>query len=230
MTTQSAADIASVLKKSGFFGTVSEEVLGRVSRMSRFEKYGKDEVVFADSAPCTGMYIVASGAIKIYKIGPDGREHVVHLAEPGDSFGEAALFLDSMSFPAYAGAVKPSSVVFIPKKPMLELLGSDHSLCLQVLGSLASWTHKLVNKLETLALKDAGSRFASYLLSKADAATGKVDLRTPKRTLAAHLAVSSETLSRLLNRFEAQGLIVSSGRSIRITDLKGLIKISEAEN
>jgi len=217
--------IASTLRSSGFFGTVSESLLDRIARMSKLETYDKGDLIFAEGNPCAGMYVVASGAVKVHKIGPDGREHVLHIAEPGDTFGEAAIFLGEEGYPAYAGAVLRSSVVFIPKRRLLEILGEESDLCFQILGSLAAWSHRLVGQLELLALRDAGSRLAAYIRERAGET--ELHLTIPKQTLAAHLGISSETLSRLLTRFEAQGLIESQGRRIRVLDPATLGEIAD---
>jgi len=230
MSKPSTIDIPMVLRTSGFFGRVSDELLSKIARMSKIRIFERGDLLFAEDTPCDGMYIVAVGAIKVYKIGPDGKEHVLHVAEPGETFGEVAMFLGSAGFPAYAGAIKNSSVVFIPKDRLMDLLSSESELCLQILASLAMWTHRLVTKLELLTLKDASSRLAGYIIQRTErAATGgsQFELSIPKHTLAAQLAVSSETISRLLNRFEAQGLIESEGRQIKITDREGLQEVAD---
>ncbi|MHB1001801.1 MAG: Crp/Fnr family transcriptional regulator [Armatimonadota bacterium] len=223
-------DVQAVLRKSGFFGRVSDDLLQKVTRMSKVIRYNKGELIFAEDTPCNGMYIVASGAVKVYKIGADGREHVLHVSEYGESFGEVALFLGSKGYPAYSSAVQNSDVIFIPKQPMLDLLENEPHVCTQVLGSLAMWTHRMVSKLEFLTLKDASSRLAGYILDRTvEVGSGKSDfnLSIPKQTLASQLAITSETLSRLLNRFEAQNLIEFEGRHITVTDREGLQEIAD---
>ena len=220
--------IADFLKNSDFFRAASDDLIEKLARMSKVERYDKGDLIFAEDNPCAGMYVVAAGAIKVYKIGPDGREHVLHVAEPGETFGEAAMFLGSVGYPAYAGAVKRSAVVFIPKRPMLELLESRPEMAIQILGSLATWTHRLVGKLEQVTLKDASSRLAEFVLSRATPGVSEFNLAIPKYTLAAQLAISSETLSRLLTRFEAEGLIESEGKHIRVLDREALGQISDA--
>lgn len=228
MPDNSRIDVKSILIKCGFFGKVSEELLSEIIRISKVVRYEKGELIFAEYSPCNGMYIVASGAVKIYKIGADGREHVLHVAETGDTFGEVALFMGDAGYPAYSAAVKNSAVIFIPKKPILSLLESEPRMATQVLGSLAMWTHKLVMKLEYLTLKDASSRLAGYILQQTDNSNKKdFELSIPKQTLAAHLAISSETLSRLLTRFEAQMIIESNGKHISVKDFDSLHEISE---
>lgn len=230
--TETISEITAILKSSAFLSNASDELLRKLSAFAKTETYSKDDLIFADGSPCYGMYIVESGAIKIYKIGPDGREHVLHVAGSGDCFGEAALFLGK-GYPAYAGAVKSSKVILLRKAPFIKLLEDEPHLCFQLLGSMAVWTHRLVTKLEILTLKDASARLAQYLVSaippaklqKSDEV--EVDLSIPKQTLAAHLAISGETLSRLLTRFEAQGYIESRGRHVTILDLAGLRELSE---
>lgn len=228
MPEKTGIDVRSVLVKCGFFGEVSEELLSEIVRITKIVRYDKGDLIFAEYSPCVGMYIVASGAVKIYKIGADGREHVLHVAEPGDTFGEVALFMGDAGYPAYAAAVRNSTAVLIPRKPILTLLESDPRMATQVLGSLAMWTHRLVMKLEYLTLKDASSRLAGYILQQTDNARKRdFELSIPKHTLAAHLAISSETLSRLLTRFEAQMMIESSGKRISVRDFDALREISE---
>lgn len=221
-------DITTALRESGFFSDTSDELVAKIARMSKFESYRKGELIFAEDNPCGGMYVVVSGAVKVYKIGPDGREHILHVAEPGDTFGEVAMFLGK-GYPAYAGAVKDSLTVFVRRQPLIDLLERSPDLCFEILGSLAAWTHRLVNKLENLTLHDASARLAQYLLSRTKPSQGvpEVVLTVPKQTLAAHLGISSETLSRLINRMEAAGVIAPEGRIIRIPDRAGLESVAE---
>jgi len=228
--TDQTLELTRALRASGFFGTVTDDLLRKIVRISKLERYAKGNLIFSEGMPCTGMYIVATGAVKIYKIGPDGREHVLHVAEPGDAFGEAAIFLGGKGYPAYAGAVRKTEVAFVPKRLLIEVLDEEPGLAFQILGSLAEWTHKLVAKLELLALKDASSRLAGYIMGHASLLpNGKTELNLaiPKQTLAAQLAMSSETLSRLLTRFEAEGLIDSEGKRIHVLKPEDLGDVSE---
>jgi len=228
VSAQTDISITQVLKSSGFLSAASEDVVPRIAGIASLIHYNRGDLIFAEGVSCQGMYIVGKGAVKIYKIGPDGREHVIHVAEPGDCFGEAAMFL-GQGYPAYAAAVKNSDLVFLRKTPFLELLEKESDLCFKLLGAMSIWSHRLVSKLELLTLRDTSSRLAGYLLSKANAADGLIKLEIPKQTLAAQLDMASETLSRLLNRFEAQGLIEVNGREIRIIDSTGLTELEEME-
>jgi len=217
--------IVQILKSSEFLSAAGDEAISQIAGTAYTVRYDKGDLIFAEGVECRGMYIVGKGAVKIFKIGPDGREHVIHVAEPGDIFGEAALFLGH-GYPAYAAAIKNSVLVLLRKSPFLELLRAQPELSLKLLGAMAVWAHRLVTKLELLTLKDASARLAEYLLSRTQ--NGDViELTIPKSTLAAQLDIAGETLSRLLNRFEAQGLIEVTGRRIIIRDKKMLSELAE---
>jgi CRP/FNR family transcriptional regulator len=94
------------------------------------------------------------------------------------------------------------------------------------MASMATWAHRLVSSIEALTLKDASSRFAAYLLAEARAGD-VVELGMPKQVLASHLGMTGETLSRLLARFEADGLIAARGRRIQLRSVEGLEEVAE---
>ncbi|MGC8862594.1 MAG: Crp/Fnr family transcriptional regulator [Armatimonadota bacterium] len=222
--------VLAALHASGFFSNLSEEDLRLIRPAAKRVNQPRNTVVFHEGEPCHGFYIVESGAIKLYKESADAREHVLHIALPGDCFGEAALFLGT-GYPASASAVKDSSLILLRKDEFLDVLRRNPEVAFSLMASMATWAHRLVQSIEALTLKDAGARFASYLLSKTrpNASAGAlIDLGITKQVLASHLGMTSETLSRLLARFEADGLIEVQGRKIRLNSVGELRKIAES--
>lgn len=49
----------------------------------------------------------------------------------------------------------------------------------------------------------------------------------PKQILASHLGISGETLSRLLAKFEADGIIYSQWKSVQIRSIERLREIED---
>lgn len=217
-------DIKQAIRTCGFLAAVDDDTVRLIAGTATVERHKAGDLIFPEGAECRGMFVVAKGAVKIYKIGPDGREHIVHIAEPGDVFGEAALFL-GLGYPANATAIKDSSLVLLRKGLFIDLIKSEPDLSFKLLGSMAIWAHRLVTKVELLTLRDASSRLAGYFLSKSEQET--IELNIPKHALAAQLDMASETLSRMLNKFEAQGIIAVHGRSITILSRKLLEETAE---
>jgi CRP/FNR family transcriptional regulator, dissimilatory nitrate respiration regulator len=225
-------DILKAIRDCGFLNDVDEQLLRSITAISRVVRQPRGTMVFNEGDACRGMYIVHSGAVKLFKTGPDGREHVLHVVMQGDCFGEAAMFLGT-GYPADAQAVTDSVLVLVRKEHCLGLLGKEPQLCFHLMGAMAIWSRRLVTKVEALTLKDASARLAGYLLKRSPrsaggvAAVSDIDLGVPKNVLASQLGISSETLSRLLARFEAQGIISSEGGNVTLLDRRELEEVAQ---
>jgi len=217
--------VLAAMRTCRFFENLDEQTLLLIRPAAKRVRQPKNTVVFNEGEPCRGFYIVESGAVKLYKESADAKEHVLHIAMPGDCFGEAALFL-GMGYPASAAAVRDSELILLRKDEFLQLLMERPEVSFRLMASMATWAHRLVSSIEALTLKDASSRFAAYLLAEARAGD-VVELGMPKQVLASHLGMTGETLSRLLARFEADGLIAARGRRIQLRSVEGLEEVAE---
>jgi CRP/FNR family transcriptional regulator len=219
-------DIAGVLASCSFFSQVDRPSQQRLVRMAQTRAFDKGEIIFQDGDEATGLYIVAEGLVRVYKLAPSGKEHVLHLAGPGMTFAEVAV-LGDFPLPAFAEAVEPTSCVMLPAAPFLQALRDDHRLCLQILSSMAMWIKSLVGLLEGIVLRDAAGRVAGYLLDAHAQQGGRIALPSLKKHIASHLNLTSETLSRTLRQLKEQRLIREEGAQLVLEDPTGLQKLTE---
>lgn len=212
-----------VLENCALFKKLDDASSERLLSMARRRSHPAGTTVFQQGDDPPGLYIVASGLVRLYKQGPTGREHVLHLAGPGQTFAEVAVMGD-FPCPATAQATEDSDCLMLPAAPFRRALRDDHSLCLQLLTGMSFWVHHLVGLLEDITLRDALGRVARYIH---DASTEDGEIRLPilKKHLASHLNLTSETLSRTLRRLTEAGLIEKlSAQSLRIIDPEGLLE------
>jgi CRP/FNR family transcriptional regulator len=219
-------DTAEVLAGCSFFSGIDARSRQRLLRMAQVREYRKGEVIFREGDPVPGVFIVGEGMVRIYKLAPTGKEHVLHLSGPGMTFAEVAV-LAGFACPATAEAIEPSRCVLLPTQPFARALQEDHVLCLQLLTSLGLWVRSLVSLLEGIVLRDAAGRVAAYLLQAQSEQGGTIALPGLKKHIASHLNLTSETLSRVLRQLREDGLISETDAGLTIEDPKALQRLVE---
>jgi CRP/FNR family transcriptional regulator, dissimilatory nitrate respiration regulator len=214
--------LVGTLRCCQLFSGLSGEDLMVIAGFVVTQKLAKDDYLFHEGEPSRGCYLVQSGAVNVHRVSAVGKEQVIHVFRSGESFAEASLASPS-GYPANARAVEPSTVLIIPKVPILELIGRRPDLALRMLGSMSSHLRVLVGMLDDLTLKDVETRLLNWLVKHGRGTpAGAIRLPGTKRVLAAELGTSSETLSRTLGRLRDARLISVSGKVIHVHDLPAL--------
>lgn len=198
-------DTLTIVDRCRLFARVKSERRTRLTAIAMHQEFSKGHIVFRQGEPPPGIYVVGSGLVRIYKLAPSGKEHILHLAGPGQTFAEVAV-MGGFDCPAFAEVIDDCEIALLPSKPIMDLLSSDHALCLELLVGLSAWVHHLTGLLEDVVLRDAAGRVARHLLAFAND-DGVVVLPGLKKHLASHLNLTSETLSRTLRRFTDAGWI-----------------------
>jgi len=214
------------INNSSLFNGLDDSELQALSDTIAVKKLKRGEILFLDGDLASGFYTVFEGRIRVFKSNPDGREYTIHVINPGQIFGEVAIF-DGKHFPASSSAIEKVVVGFIPKDRFLALIKEYPNISLKIIGSLARFLREYNQMVEDLALKEVPARIAGYLISKAVKTNANVvDLDIKKTELALKLGTISETLSRNLRKFIDNGIIKVDSQQITILDFNRLHSIA----
>jgi CRP/FNR family transcriptional regulator len=180
---------------------------------------GVGDYLFHQGSPVHGFYVVRRGAIKVHRLNSLGKEQVLHIFRPVESFGEESL-VASTGHSACACATEPSSVLLVARPPFLDLLHRHPDLTMGLLRSFYRHVQILVGLLDDLTLKDVKTRLANWLIQRCPnpASHRPVCIRLPstKRVLAAELGTVSETLSRTVAKLRDQHLLTTDGDTVTL--------------
>ena len=216
-----------IVARCSLFAQVDIARKQRLAQMSVVRRFDKSVTIFRQGDDCPGVYVVANGMVRVMKIGPSGKEHVLHMAGPGHTFGEVAAIGD-FPCPANAETVTAATCALIPADPFRALLGEDHQLCLEMITGLSVWVRQLISLMEDVVLRDAVGRVARFLLQSEADSDGTIKLPSLKRHVANHLNLTSETFSRTFGRLVEAGLVIelSNGR-VRLPNPDGLRAVTD---
>lgn len=222
-----SAELLKTLRDCSFFSEVNENSLKNLADMAVKKKFAKGEIIFKQGQPVPGIFVIATGMVRVFNMAPNGKEHVLHLLGPGETFLEVAA-LGDFPCPAFGEAIEKTACVLLPAAPFNHALKADHRLCLQILAGMGMWIKHFVGLLEGIVLRDAAGRVAAYLLQAARGTERTVSLPSLKKHIASHLNLTSETLSRTLRQLREDGLIEEEpGHRLRIRDREGLRDLAE---
>ena len=196
-------------------------------RHRKIVQFRKGQTIFRDGEECPGAYVVGRGMVRVYKTGPGGKEHVLHIVAPGGTFAEAAA-IGGFEVPATRRGDRRDDLALLPQKAFHNFLAEDHELCLGMMRGLTLWVRHLVGLMEDVVLRDAAGRVARYLLQTPRDAAGRIELPGLKRHVASHLNLTSETFSRTFRRLLDGGMIAEcGGNRLQLLDCAGLQNVAE---
>jgi CRP/FNR family transcriptional regulator len=204
-----------------YFAVVGDDALGAVARKAIRRTYEPGQMIFLEGEPCTGLHIVQSGLVKVFKVSLEGREQVLHVLCPGTTFNDVAVF-DGGPNPVSAIALEPTTIWIVNRTSMLALLHTCPALAMTVVGRLSAMARHLVHLVETLSFCDVTSRLARLLLDRAQPGNALFELEGRRRMtqaeMAAHLGTVREMVGRSLRELEQEGLVEIDRHRILIHD------------
>jgi len=208
---------------------LSEDQLNEMKKIVVSRHFTKGELIFSEGEQGDGFYVVTAGMVKIFKLSIEGKEHIMRIVGPGESFGQVSVYA-GRTFPAAAQAIAKSNLLFLPRNAFVDLITHNPSLALSMLASLSMRLREFTVHVERLALKEVPGRLAAYLIHLVDEQASEpelVSLNISKVQLASLLGTTPETLSRILSQMADSGLIEVKKRDIRIMDYQGLEELAE---
>lgn len=191
--------------------------------------YKKGEIIFREAGIPTGIFYIKDGRVKKYKSTEKGGEQIFYICNEGELLGYHALLSDGF-YPDSAATIEDSHITFIPKESFLNVLHSSAALSNGLLKALGHEFSLFINSITNLVTKTVRERLAFTLLileekfKPTDISQGPSEINMSRSDLANMVGTAKETLVRLLREFKDAGYIETSGRSIRITDRKGIVK------
>jgi CRP/FNR family transcriptional regulator len=185
------------------------------------------EHVFRTGDPFTFIAAVRAGTVKTYVVDDQGHERVLGFHLPGEVIGLDAI--DAERYPCNAIALDTAMLCRFSFSRMAELATR--------LPGLQRHLFRLMSRDIGAANRLAGDwsadqRMAAFLLGVSDrlAARGfsptRFQLTMARTDIGNHLRLASETVSRVLTRFQDDGLIRVDRREVELTDLPGLAALA----
>ena len=214
------------LKGIPYFSDLSLAELESIRKLVFEKSADRAETVSLEGESAANLYFIASGAVKVFKTSAEGKEQILNIVRPGESFNDVPIF-DGGPNPAGARAMGPVLLYGIKKIDMEAILRNYPDIAFSVIKVLARRVRQLVSLVEDLSFRHVISRVAKILFEHIGDEMGYRP-RLTQQEMAAMAGTAREVVSRSLKALEEEGAIKLNRHRIMITDKEALQKIMEA--
>lgn len=221
-------------RDKSLFGTLCPEDLSQLQPHKKQRHYRRRELLFSQGSAPEGLFCVASGQVKIFQTGIDGRDQIVRLAGPGDPIGYRALFAEE-PYNASAEALEESEVCFIDRASVLSLLENKPMFMRRLMQWLCQDLRQAEERMRQFAQKPVRERMAETLVLLARAFGKKVPggiklgIRLTRQELAELAGTVLETAVRCISEMKREKLLHGEGRSLILSDPAGLARVARMD-
>ena len=208
------------LKAQPYFAGLNSEELAVIGKFMVEKTYGKGEAVILEGDRDAAAFFVVSGVLKYFKTSDEGKELIIRIVLPGDTFNDVAI-LDKGPNPASAEAMSPVLLYVIPANEMEKILKLYPRVIANLAGIIAIRARHLFDLVEDLSFRRVLGRIAKILTGYlGDGASPGPKLT--QQEMAAVAGTSREVVGRSLKALQDKGIIRMERHRIVISDSEAL--------
>lgn len=192
------------LDKIELFEGLPEDQLESLAQHMRQRVYPAGAIVVNEGDEAHGMFIVDTGALKVFVTEENGKEVTLSLLGPEDYFGELAL-LDEAPRSASVITVEKTTLLQISRAAFNEVIAANPACMQIIMRNLVGRIRELTDNVRALALIDVFGRISRVFDSMAEP-EGEMRIirrRMTQQDLANLVGASREMVNRILRELVA---------------------------
>lgn len=203
------------------FKNVSEKHFDELMSTALLQRFPQGVTLIREGDLPDFLHIVVEGSVELFA-SHDGHETVLDILEPVTTFILAAVIRDEVYLKS-ARSLTATQILMIPAQAVRDVFDSDAAFARALVNELAARYRCLVRTLKNEKLRNSTERLANWILQEGahQGSNHKVELRIDKRTLASHLGMTPENLSRNLAQLAKHG-VTNAGTAFTINDIAAL--------
>lgn len=211
---------------------LSDEELNGLSSLTQTNTYEVGDTLFFEGDTAGACFIVQGGALKLYKLLPDGRRQITGFLFKGDFLGMTPV----EEYGYTAEVLEPVRACSLPSEKMQALVEAYPKLSNRLLNLASMELAVAQEQMLLLGRKTAQERIASFLLWLSRRAEDRGEPSNPVRVpmsrgdMGDYLGLTVETVSRSITKLKTSGVItLKEGNRIEISDLEMIEAIAAGD-
>ncbi len=205
------------LRQIPYFSVIDAGFLKPIAQTAVSRKYDSGQIVILEGDLNSGLFIVEAGCVKITKVAVDGKEQILQIIGPNETFNSVGVFTAAPN-PATVIALELSTLLIIQRELMQQLLIKHPNLAQYVIEELSNQILNLIDLVDDLSLRKLESRIAKHIIEKS--IHNKIVRKqwATQTEIAARMGTVPDVISRIMRKFVEEGIIDVDRREILIID------------
>lgn len=205
-----------ILKSSDAFASLPPDELRQLEARSRAKWFAAGATIYVPADMADGVLMVGVGRVRICCTSPDGKQAILAFIDPGELFGELALFGERRR-DELAEAMERSLVLLIPRDDMMRMMQAHSELSIGVTKMVGLRRQRIERRLKSILFRSVRQRLVELLLELAERygvvreEGVEISMRLSHQDLASAIGSTRESVTLLLGQLDAEHL-VSKGR------------------
>ena len=200
-----AGTVENIRKLKYFAGIDQDRLAGFVSAFNA-KSYLKGQTIISEGDTEPVLHFVNSGVVKLFKMSPEGKEQIIEIIRPGESFNDITVFGGGPApYSAQALGIN-TDILWVHKNDLLAFLEKNWKAALNAFEVVAHQSSSLLVLIEDLSFKNVIGRVAKILLQNAAPGPGGAQ-RLTQYEMAAMAGTAREVVGRSLKSLEDIGAI-----------------------
>ena len=201
--------------------------------VTKFSPNRRFASIYSEGSPADSLFFLESGLVKIFKRGPDNKEIILQIVQPGDVFGEQALAGETNRVVA-AEVLQDGVLYVIPRDHFLRAAEKRPELWREMSLFLSAKKRYLEKKIELLCLRDVEYRIL-YVLAELARSLGtkstasEFSIPLSQGELASLIGATRETTSTTLNHLARRGVIRLGRRQLIVPSIEGVLAAADQQ-
>ncbi len=217
-----------LLRQAPYLAHQHDEVITGLAAVATRSVQQAGAVIFVQDEEARGLFFIETGEVKISRISKEGREHILHVLRPGDTFNDVAA-MDGGPNPATATARTDVAVWCVCRDDLRRMAIAHPALAWALVENLARRARYLMGVVEDLGMRSVRGRLANLLLSEARAhQIGAVPRLLSQEEMASRVGTVREVVGRALRGMAIDGIIEFDRHRIVILDEERLAEEANA--
>lgn len=207
------------LKNCNLFERLTPDQVSRLETSSQSKQFKRGNLLYMPSDQSDSVLLLVSGRVKIYYVTDDGKQALLAIIDPGEMFGELAIF-GSGQRNEFAEAMDSCTVVMIPGSEIQRLMEEHSDVSIGVTKLMGLTRRRFERRLKSLLFRSNRERLIHLLIELAEKygrATDKglmIDIKLSQQDLANIIGSTRETVTLVLNELKAENSISVQRRQI----------------